>query len=203
MSRLGCSVLIIFTLLAACYPQASSQAKSKTSTATLDPGYVTTNGYRNKSLGLICKIPDSWVFRTDEMNAGDNQKPSSGKVLLAAFSRPPAAKGEEINSSIVIAAEPVATYPGLEEAAQYFGPLTEVAKAQGFSVDEEPYGIALGARTLVRADYHKDVGSRVMRQSTLALLSQGYAISITLIAGTENDVEELVDGLTFTIAGKK
>jgi hypothetical protein len=117
--------------------------------------------------------------------------------LLAAFSRPPEARGEDINSSILIAAEPVSTYPGLKEAAQYFGPLTEVAKAQGFAVDEEPYEFALGTRKLVRADFHKDVGTRVMRQSTLVLLSHGDAVSITVIGGTEDEVEELIDGVSF------
>lgn len=88
-------------------------------------------------------------------------------------------------------------YPGLTEAAQYFGPLTEVAKAQGFTVDEEPYEFALGDKNLVRGDFHKNVGTRVMRQSTLALLSHGYAISITVIGGTEDEVEELIDGVSF------
>lgn len=122
------------------------------------------------------------------------------RVLLAAFSRPPEAKGEDVNGSILIAAESVSTYPGLKEAAQYFGPLTEVARAQGFTVDEEPYEFALGEKILVRGDFHKDVGTRVMRQSTLALLSHGYAISITVIGGTEDEVEELIDRVSF--AGK-
>jgi len=126
---------------------------------------------------------------------------AGGKVLLAAFSRPPEARGEEVNASIVIAAESAATYPGLKEAAQYFGPLTEVAKAQGFTVDAEPYELATGTKTLVRGDFHKDVGTRVMRQSTLAMLAHGYAVSFTVIAGTEDDVEELIDGLSFS-AGK-
>jgi len=126
---------------------------------------------------------------------------AGGKVLLAAFSRPPEARGEEVNASIVIAAESAATYPGLQEAGQYFGPLTEVAKAQGFTVDEEPYELAIGTKTLVRGDFHKDVGTRVMRQSTLAMLAHGYAVSFTVIAGTEDEVEELVDGLDFS-AGK-
>ena len=190
---------------------------------TLDPGSVTNGVYRNKALALTCKIPPGWVLRTDELNAhsddtqadqkenqsarGSNSSstPASSagsKVLLAAFSRPPEAKGEEINSSILIAAENAASYPGLKEAAQYFYPLTEVAKAQGFIPDEDPYEIALGAKTLVRGDFHKDVGTRVMRQSTLALLSHGYAISITVIAGTDDDVEDLIDGLSFTAAGK-
>ena len=128
---------------------------------------------------------------------GRQRNTEEGRVLLAAFSRPPDARGEDVNSSIVIAAEKAATYPGLETAAQYFGPLTEVAKAQGFSVDEEPYEMQVGTRVLVRGDFHKDVGTRVMRQSTLAFLAQGYAVSITVIGGTEDEVEELVDGIGF------
>ena len=187
--------------------------------------------YRNKTLGLSCKIPPGWVVRTEEMNArdeddgaadknphvsqnqGDMGRPTSptststqggrgenGRVLLAAFSRPPEAKGEDVNGSIVIAAEPVASYPGLTEAVQYLGPLEEVAKAQGFVADEDPYEIAIGAKTLVREDFHRDVGSRVMRQSTMTFLAKGYAVSITVIGGTEDEVEELVDGVEF--AGK-
>lgn len=127
-------------------------------------------------------------------------KTTGGKVLLATFSRPPEAKAEDVNASIVIAAEPVSAYPGLTEAVQYLGPLTEVAQAQGFAEDEDPYEIAIGPKTLVRADFHKDVGSRVMRQSTLVFLAKGYAVSITVIGGTEDEVEDLVDGLSF--AGK-
>jgi hypothetical protein len=123
---------------------------------------------------------------------------NSGRVLLAAFSRPPEAKGEDVNSSVVIAAEPVAAYPGLTEALQYVAPLTEVAKAQGFEADEDPYEVAIGPKTLVQVDFHKNVGSRVMRQSTLIFLARGFAISITLIGGTEDEVGDLVDGVSFS-----
>ena len=180
----------------------------------IDAGGVTDGVYHNKTLALSCRVPAGWVLRTDELNAREEEKDSSSsagaarassagaKVLLAAFSRPPEAKGEEVNSSILIAAESAASYPGLKDAAQYFGPLTEVAKAQGFTADEEPYEFAVGTKTLVRGDFHKDVGSRVMRQSTLALLAHGYAVSITVIAGTEDDVEEVIDGLSFGVGGK-
>ena len=107
-----------------------------------------------------------------------------------------------MNSSILIAAESASAYPGLTEPAQYFFPLTEVAKAQGFTPDEDPYEIAVGAKPLVRGDFHKDVGTRIMRQSTLVMLSHGYAISITIIAGTDDDVEDLIDGLTFATPAK-
>jgi len=124
------------------------------------------------------------------------------RVLLAAFSRPPEAHGEDVNSSILIAAESAAAYPGLKDAAQYFGPLGEVAKAEGLEAIQEPYDFEVGAKTLPREDFQKDVGTRVMLQSTLAMLARGYAISFTFIGGTEDEVEELVAGLTFPSAGK-
>jgi hypothetical protein len=201
-------------------PSSSSVKHAQKPTAPtnsgLDSGSVANGVYINKTLALSCKIPPGWVLRTDEMNTREEEKeekkegdaaaqppstPASSagaKVLLAAFSRPPEARAEDVNASIVIAAESAASYPGLKEAAQYFFPLTEVAKAQGFTADEDPYEIAIGTKTLVRGDFRKNVGTRVMRQSTLAMLSHGYAISITIIGGTDDEVEDLVDGLTFT-----
>lgn len=127
--------------------------------------------------------------------------PGAGKVLLAAFSRPPLARGEEVNSSIVIAAESAAAYPGLKEPVQYLAVLEEFPKSQGFKVDVEPEEIAIDAKTLVREDFEKDVETRMMRQSTLAMLARGYAVSFTFLGGTDDEVEELVEGLSF--AGTK
>ncbi len=200
--------------------------KPAASESGIDAGTVTNGVYSNKTFAFSCRIPPGWVLRTDEMNEREEKKeeekkaedqkaedqkgtapaqpPASSagaKVLLAAFSRPPEAHGEDINASIVIAAESAASYPGLKDAAQYFFPLNEVAKAQGFTADEDPYDAAVGGKTLVRGDFHKNVGTRVMHQSTLAMLSHGYAVSITIIGGTDDEVEDLVDGLIFT-AGK-
>lgn len=129
--------------------------------------------------------------------AGHPSAEAGARVLLAAFSRPPEARGEDVNGSVVMAAESTEAYPGLKEAAQYFGPLTEVATAQGFAADEEPYEYEVGTKKLVRGDFHKDVGSRVMRQSTLVWLARGYTVSITVIGGTEDEVESLIDRVTF------
>lgn len=221
MSRLlnlSLAGILACSLTARLSAQASSSNSSKKTKAPppaaasdINDGAVVNNVYRNQTLGLVCKVPAGWVLRTEEMNsqdqAKDEEKPSTQgtqrstgeqRVLLATFSRPPEARGQDVNSSILIAAESVDAYPGLKDAAQYFGPLTEVAKAQGFAVDEEPYEFALGSRKLVRGDFHKDVGTRVMRQSTLAFLSHGYAVSITILGGTEDEVEELIDGISFT-----
>jgi hypothetical protein len=181
--------------------------------STLDSGMVSKGVYRNPGFGFTCKIPPGWVLRTDEMNAQtDASKEDSAKsskssqkparVLLAAFSRPPEAQGEDVNSSILIAAESAAAYPGLKDAAQYFGPLGEVAKAQGLEMIQEPYDFEIGAKTLPRSDFQKDVGTRVMLQSTLAMLSRGYALSFTFIGGTEDEVEDLIGGLTFAPPAK-
>jgi hypothetical protein len=140
----------------------------------------------------------------DSADAPSKQKPPdhapASRVLLAAFSRPPEARGEDVNRSILIAAETAVSYPGLKEPAQYFGPVTEIAHAQGLEMQDEPYKFVLGTKTLARGDYQKDVGSRVMRQSTLVMLARGYVLSFTFIGGTEDEVEELVEGLSFAAA---
>lgn len=202
--RPSASLLLALALATPFFAQSSSKhikTPAAPTPSALNPGTVANNVYRNKTLALTCQIPDGWVLRTDELNSHDEDRPTpdpAAQVLLAAFSRPPQAKGEDINSSILIAAETQSSYPGLKQAAQYFGPLTEVAKAQGFTADGDPYEITIGTKTLVRADFHKDVGTRVMRQSTLAMLSHGFAVSITLIAGTEEEVEDLIARLMFT-----
>lgn len=134
--------------------------------------------------------------------SGCPQTGSCGRVLLAAFSRPPEATGEDVNSSILIAAESVEAYPGLKEAAQYFGPVSEVAKARGFQAAEEPYEFQVGSKTLVRGDFQKDVGTRVMQQSTLVMLAHGYALSFTFIGGTEDEVDQLIEGLNFQVSSR-
>lgn len=172
-----------------------------------DKGVVADGLYRNPTFGFSCKIPAGWVLRTEEMNAQEDLSANaetarsssgkSGRVLLAAFSRAPAARGEDVNSSILIAAESASSYPGLKDAAQYFAPVVEVARAQGLDLEDDPYEFAVGAKKLVRGDFQKDVASRVMRQSTLVMLARGYVLSLTFIGGTEDEVEELVQGLSF------
>jgi hypothetical protein len=207
-------------LQASAFAQNSSSASSRAHAAqkarpaesSLDAGSVSAGGYRNPTFGFTCRIPGGWVLRTEEMKARHDEDSNAvsgqaatdsgkaGRVLLAAFSRPPEARAEDVNGSILIAAESAASYPGLKDAAQYFGPVTEAAKAQGLEIDDDPYEFAVGTKKLVRGDFQKDVGTRVMRQSTLVVLARGYAVSFTFIGGTEDEVEELVGGLSFVAA---
>ncbi len=167
----------------------------------LDSGVVASGVYRNPSFGFSCKIPFGWVERTAEMREDDTTgKPtdsSQAQVLLAVFERPPEASGETVNSAVVIAAESLKSYPGLKTAVDYFTPLEEVTKAKGFKVANEPYEFSIGTKRLAREDFSKELGKLTMQQASLVMVQKGYVISFTFIAGSQDEVEELMAGLNF------
>jgi hypothetical protein len=121
------------------------------------------------------------------------------QVLLSIFQRPPGAPGNTVNSAVVIAAESVSSYPGLKNAADYFGPMTELTTSKGFKVVNEPYEFPVDAKPIVRADYTKAAGGGTMLQSSLVMISKGYVISFTFIGGNEDEVTELIEGLSFGV----
>ena len=160
--------------------------------------------YRNPTFAFRYKIPYGWVDRTKEMQPGDDS--GKGEVLLAVFERPPEATGDSINSAVVIASESVASYPGLKRAEDYVGPLTDLATAKGFKAEGEPYAVEVELRHLLRADFSKtrevkaSNNKLTMRQSTLVLVAKGQIVSFTFIAGSEDELDDLMDGLHFGAA---
>jgi len=169
--------------------------------------------YRNTTFGFRYQIPYGWVDRTQEIGAQDahsdaptknaREQDAAGKaeVLLAIFERPPQATGDTINSAVVIASESAASYPGLKKAEDYLGPLTELAIAKGFKAEGEPYALEVESRQLLRADFIKPLSDRLtMRQCTLVLLAKGRIVSLTFIAGSEDELDDLMDGLHFSPA---
>ena len=178
-------------------PEASSKPakRSATHSATTE-GTLKDGIYRNPYFGFSYKVPYGWVDRASDMSDGTGA--GKAMVLLSTFERPPEATGEGVNSAVVIAAESVASYPGLKTAADYFGPLTELTTSKGFKVVNEPHDFSLDAKQLVRGDFSKELGSHEMQQSSLVVLAKGYVISFTFIAGNEDEVEELVGNLSFS-----
>jgi hypothetical protein len=174
--------------------QASSRSHKKTiPVATAPLAGATADGvYHNPFFGFSYKFPFGWVDRSDTMKAGDEAEKSM--ALLAVFERPPEVTAEEINSGVVIAAESVSSYPGLKTAADYFGPVREVAEAKGFKVENDPYEFSAGGKQVVRQDFRNDKGY----QASLAWLSKGYVVSATFIGENEDDVQELIEDLKFT-----
>ena len=141
-------------------------------------------------------VPYGWVYRTKEMQAGNET--GKGEVLLAVFERPPEATGDTINSAVVIASENAASYPGLKKVEDYLSPLTELATAKGFKAEGEPYALDVESRHLLRADFVKPRSDKLtMRQCTLVLLAKGQIVSFTFIAGSEDELDNLMDGLHF------
>jgi hypothetical protein len=165
-----------------------------------EPGAISDGVYRNPSLAFTYKLPYGWVDRTKEMqddspNASNDA--SKSLLLLAIFERPPEAAGDTINSAVVIAAEHLSNYSGMKSAADYFGPLTELATAKGFQTTEEPHDFSIGATQLVRGDFTKARGTLTMRQTSLVILEKGYEVSFTFIGGTEDEINELIEKLSF------
>jgi len=160
--------------------------------------------YRNAIFGFRYQIPYGWVDRTKEMQEGNEA--GKAEVLLATFERPPQATGDTINSAVVIASESTASYPGLKAAEDFLGPLTELATSNGFKPEGEPYPLEVESRHLLRADFTKLLSVKTtndkltMRQCTLVLLAKGNIVSFTFIAGNEDELDDLMDGLHFVAA---
>jgi hypothetical protein len=179
---------------------AKPAAKPYTKVSTPDPGSVSDGVYHNTFFGFSYKIPFGWVERTSEMQEGS--EPGKSLLLLSIFERPPEATGETVNSAVVIAAESVASYPGLKKAADYFGPLSELTTSQGFKAVNQPYDFSVGAKPLARGDFSKDLGTLTMDQASLVMLEKGYVVSFTVIGGDEDEVDQLIDGLSFGSGAK-
>jgi hypothetical protein len=164
-------------------------------------GAIGDGSYHNSSFGFSYKLPYGWVDRTRQMQ-DDSPNATNGNaakslLLLAIFERPPEATADAVNSAVVIAAEPLSRYPGLKTAAEYFGPLTEVAASKGLQPVEAPQVFSIGATQLVRGDFSKSRGAATVYQTSLVLLEKGYDLSFTFIGESEDSVNELIEKLSF------
>jgi hypothetical protein len=159
------------------------------------PGAITDGIYHNASLNFSYKIPFGWVDRTSDMREGSELGKSL--VLLSIFERPPEVQGEGINSAVVIAAESTSSYPGLKTAADYFGPITELAASKGFKASGDPYEFPVGTKQLVRDDFVKEKGSGDMHQTSLVFLQKNWIVSFTFLGTSDDEIEELLEKLSF------
>jgi len=203
---------ILLTIFLACgllgvEQSQSLHAQAKTGgrvrTSTTECGPVSDGLLKCPRFGFTYKIPYGWVDRSDDMQeegeGGEQESAPAEKsqTLLAIFERPPGAPGETINSAVVIAAESLADYHGVKTAADYFGPITELAEERGFKAVNDPYAVSIGAKQLVREDFSKERGKLTMWQSSLVMIDKGYIVSFTFVGGSEDDIEELIGNLNF------
>jgi hypothetical protein len=196
---MGILARFLALVLLACALQAQ-QTPKYASSPPANSGAITNSVYRNTAFGFTYKLPFGWVDRTREMkeeSSKDSDETKKSTLLLAVFERPPEASGDTVNSAVVVAAETASTYPGLRNAEQYFGPLTELIKSKGLKAVNEPYDYPVGTRQLVRGDFSKMLGDLTMHQSTLVMMEKSYVVSFTFIGGSEDEVDELIIGLSF------
>lgn len=193
--RLILSLTALPLLASILFAQSAGRDSSQTN-PTVDPGEISNNVYRNPFFGFSYRIRYGWVDRTEEMREASND-PSKAIVLLGIFERPPQAAGSTVNSSVVIAAESISSYPGLKSAAQYFGPIREVTEAQGMKPVNEPYEFPVDGKPIVRQDFIKQISGVGMHQSTLAMLFRGYVLSFTFIGSSDEEVQGMIEWLKF------
>ena len=162
--------------------------------------------------GFRYRIPYGWVDRTRDLQARDNQnqdespKPESrkeeannGEVLLAVFERPPEAAGDTVNSAVVIVSEETASYPGMKSAEDYLDQLDEITTGKGFKPDGDAEDVTIDSRPLTRANFIKPLNDKLtMYQSTLVLLAKKQIVSFTFIAGSKDEIDDLIDALSFS-----
>jgi len=199
MSRYSALVWVLAVAMPLCGQTSSASKPAPPATAAVEPGEISAGVYHNPSFGFTYKLPYGWVDRTSEMREASTD-PAKSMVLLEVFQRPPEATGSTVNSAVVIAAESISSYPGLKDAAQYFGPLGEITTTNGLAAVNEPYEFPVDAKPIVRRDFIKQLAVGSMHQSTLAWLARGYVVSFTFIASNDDEVTELLESLTF---GKK
>jgi hypothetical protein len=203
MAPLLRTFLTFVLLTCALQAQQTPKAGSEAETRSPDRGDIVKGVYRNTFFAFTYKLPFGWVDRTQDMSQAsrpDSIDSAKSKVLLGVFERPPEAIGDTVNSAVVFAAEPASAYPGLRNAEHYFGPLTELIKSKGLTVVNQPYDFPVGARLMVRGDFSKPLGNLIMHQSTLVMMGKGYVVSFTFIGGSEDEVDELMEGLSFGIS---
>ena len=179
-----------------------AQVQKKSTPPSSKPAESAETIYRNPILGFRYRIPYGWVERTKEMQERDDA--AKGEVLLAVFERPPQVSGDTINSAVVIASLSASDYPGLKRAEDFLGTLTELTAAQGFKTEGDPSEALIDSQRLVRADFSKPRSEKLtMHQSTLVRLTKGQIVSFTFIADGTDGVNDLIDGLGFSVQKSK
>ncbi len=198
---LALTITLLSSLSAQNVGSSSSKAKKAEQHVTRrsTPPTSSETAYRDSDFAFTYKIPFGWVDRTKQMQ-DDSADAARSKLLLAVFERPPEVTGDTVNSALVITAESATSYPGLKTAADYLGPLTELTTSKGFKSEGDPYQFFVGTTPLVRADFVKNLGKITMHQSSLILLRKGFVLSFTFIAGTEDELDELIEKLSFGAA---
>lgn len=188
-------------LMVALAARFEAQQKPSAPAPTAKPG-PDSQLYRSSAFGFRYKIPYGWVDRTKEMQA-ENES-TKGGVLLAVFQRPPQAAGDTINSAVVIATEDTISHPELKTADDYLGLLNEITEAKGFKPAGDPADITIDGHALLRADYTKAMNEKLtMYQTTLVMLEKGQIVLFTFIAGSDDEINDLMESLSFSPAAAR
>ena len=70
-------------------------------------------------------------------------------------------------------------------------------------MDGDPYSFSVGARRMVRGDFTGGNEKSPIRQTSLVLLEKDYVVSFTFLASSDDEIDALIENLTFTSNRRK
>lgn len=167
----------------------ASAQTHKPASAAPDLGWLQGGIYTNKFFRLSYELSPGWSDQTAQMR---KQVRGEGKsfLLLSVFEKPAPEPGSA-NASVTILAESQSLYPEVDSGDDYLAVLGDLAAKKGLSAAGDPVAAGPPGREFYRQDF-EGAGTPPVYQSSFAAVARGYIVSVTLIAGTRQQLDELV-----------
>ena len=150
-------------------------------------------GVPQPSFGFSYKLPYGWVDRTADLQ-DDSPQAAGARVLLAVFERPPRGRGRHHKFRGRDCGR--AALSGFKTPVEYFESLATLTTAQGFQASQDLRRFLGRPRSWCAGDFSKARGTLTMRQTSLVRVEKGYAVSFTFVAGSEDEVNQLIENLS-------
>jgi len=187
-------------------PRQLAQAQPTTpANATVEPG-----SYTNHFFGFTMQFPDSWAIADqsttqavqdmglDMIAGGDEAFRDMAEASLVqtynllTISPYPLGAPVESNPNLIVLAEPVSAFPGIQTGEDYMFHLRQMMEMgqMPYTIQRDPYPVDLGGQTFYRLDTTFDVYNISVRQSYLTTINSGFALTL-ILSGFEPDMEQL------------
>ena len=91
----------------------------------------------------------------------------------------------------------------MKTAAETISDRLRAGHRQRFPGSEEPRQFSIGSTQLVRGDFSQAAGNAAVFQTSLVILEKGYEVSFTFIGGSEDEINELIEKLSFACKNRR
>lgn len=185
--------LVAITFLFSALARAQSPSTVVSKPAPED-GAIVSNTYANESLGFWFPIPEGWEVNHEDLGVGreggTKRTPGGGRELLLIDQH----VGRPFRNRIVVTALDAT---GMAVTTQEY--VSKFVKVQvnrdGRELVRDNLDIELAGRHFVRADYKQTIPGGALSEAFLCTKFNGYFLGWTLVAGSPEELEGLVNSL--------